>query len=121
MATNYTQDGQSITWANGTGSPVASGDPVVIGTQLGVAITDIADTESGAVFLGGVFSIPKSTGSAIAIGAAVDYDISTAKVNGSITPATGDLIGCGVAWAAAASADTTVLVKLNAAGASVTT
>lgn len=120
MATNFNQDGQTVTWTNGTGSDVASGAAVVIGSQLGVAITDIADGESGAVAMEGVFSLPKTAGSAIALGAAVDYDVSTSTVNGDITAATGDLIGCGVAWAAAESADETVMVKLNASAAAVT-
>ncbi len=125
MATNYHQHGQTVDWTNGTGSNVASGDPVVIGTQLGVAITDIANGESGTVAMEGVFSIPKATGSAINQGTAVDFDVSEGNANGSLTPATGDLTGCGIAWATAAwpgaeRADATVMVKLNASAASVT-
>lgn len=120
MATNFIQDGQTITWTNGTGSDVASGDPVVVVGLLGLAVTDIANGDSGAVIVEGVVEIPKATGSAINQGAAVDFDVSTGKANGSITPATGDLSGCGVAWATAASADETVMVKLNARAASIT-
>lgn len=120
MATNYSQDGQTVTWTNDTGSDVASGQAVVIGGQLGVAIADIADTESGAVAMEGVFSIPKATGTAINQGASVDFDVSVGNADGGLTPATGDLTGCGIAWATAASGDTTVLVKLNASAAAVT-
>ncbi len=119
MATNYHQDGQTVDYTNATGTDIASGDPVVIGSQLGVAITDIADTESGAVAMEGVFSIPKATGTAINQGAAVDFDVSVGNADGGLTPATGDLTGCGIAWATAASGDTTVLVKLNASAATI--
>jgi predicted RecA/RadA family phage recombinase len=119
MATNYHQDGTTVHYTNGTGSDIASGAPVVIGALLGVAVTDIADGHSGAVITEGVVELPKATGSAIAQGAAVDFDLSAGAIDGSITPAAGDLLGCGVAWAAAEAADEVVMVKLNAAAATV--
>ncbi|MFW6344708.1 MAG: DUF2190 family protein [Halomonas sp.] len=119
MATNYSQDGQTVTWTNDTGSDVSSGDPVVLGSQLGVAITDIADGDIGGVALEGVWELPKATGSAIDFGAVVDYDDSASKIDGDITAAEGDLLGCGVAWADAGSDDETVMVKINASGATI--
>ena len=120
MATNYHQDGTTVHYTNGTGSDIASGAPVVIGAQIGVAIVDIANGASGAVGVEGVFALPKAAGSAIGLGDAVDFDVSEAKIDGAITAATGDLIGCGVAWAAAAAGDEQVMVKLNARAASIT-
>ena len=119
MATNYHQDGTTVHYTNATGSDIASGAPVVIGSQLGVAIVDIADGDSGAVRMEGVFALPKAATTVIAQGAAVDYDGSAGAIDGDITAAAGDLIGCGVAWAAAATADELVMVKLNAAAATV--
>ncbi|KGE78269.1 DUF2190 family protein [Halomonas salina] len=119
MATNYHQDGQTIHYQNDTGSDIASGAPVVVGGLLCVAIVDIANGASGTLIAEGVASIPKATGSAINQGAAVDFDVSAGNANGNLTPDTGDLTGCGVAWETAASGDTTVLVKLNARAATV--
>ena len=119
MATNYHQDGTTVHYTNATGSDIASGAPVVIGSQLGVAIVDIADGASGAVRMEGVFALPKATGSAIGLGDAVDFDLSAGAIDGGITAAAGDLLGCGVAWASAATADELVMVKLNAAAATV--
>jgi predicted RecA/RadA family phage recombinase len=119
MATNYHQDGTTVHYTNATGSDIASGAPVVIGGQIGVAIVDIADGDSGAVRMEGVFALPKAAGSAIGQGDAVDFDLSEGKIDGDITAAAGDLLGCGVAWADAATADELVMVKLNAAAATV--
>ncbi|MGM0703881.1 MAG: DUF2190 family protein [Pseudomonadota bacterium] len=119
MATNYVQDGQTIHWTNGTGSDVASGDPVVVGGLLCVAVTDIPDGDSGALIAEGVAEIPKASGSAINQGTSVDFDASEGRADGDLTPAAGDLTGCGVAWKSADSDAETVMVKLNARAASI--
>lgn len=111
---NYIQDGDRLTWTNGTGSDVAAGAPVVIGNLIGVACVAIANGASGAVAMEGVFTLPKATGSAWTAGSRLLWDASAARFDvGTATPATGDVSVCCVAWGAAASADTTGLVKIN--------
>lgn len=111
---NYIQEGERITWTNGTGSDVAAGDPVVIGSQIGVACVDIADGDSGAVAMEGVFELPKATGTAIPQGDKALFIVADGNFNAaSTTAAAGDISGCCVAWEAAASAATVVRVKLN--------
>lgn len=114
MSTNYQQEGKRITWTNGTEDAVSAGDPVVVGTQIGVACVDIAAGASGAVEMEGVFTLPKTTGAAINQGTAPLFDISTGTfLPQTGTAAAGDISGCCVAWATAASAATSVIVKIN--------
>lgn len=118
MATNYHQDGSTLDYTNDTGSAILSGAAVIIGGLLTVAITDIANGETGAVKADGVFELPKGA-NAIEQGAAVDFDVSESAVDVIGTAETGDLTGCGVAWAKAEAGDNTVMVKVNASAASV--
>ena len=68
-----------------------------------------------------VYRLPKLDAAVIAQGDSVDLDIS-AGTNGeiddnSMTPASGDLSDCGIAWEGkGATTGETILVKLNAAG-----
>ncbi|KJS36674.1 MAG: hypothetical protein VR70_13805 [Rhodospirillaceae bacterium BRH_c57] len=111
---NFVQKGEAVAYTNGTGAAIASGDAVVIGGQIGVAAVDIADGATGTVSMEGVYSLPKTAGAAIALGDAAIWDVSAgAFVPSSATPATGDVSKAVVAWVAAASADTTVMVKIN--------
>jgi len=111
---NEIQIGKRITWTNGTGIGVASGDPVVVGGMVCVACGDIADGESGELAAEGVFQLPKTAGSAIAQGEAPLFDISAAAFVPAVTVAeAGDISGCCVAVDAAASAATVVNVKIN--------
>lgn len=120
MATNYSQAGQTINYTNGGGSTIASGSVVVIGALVGVAIAAIEVGEVGAVAIEGVWTVPKATGTALGQGQSVDYDVSASAFTAIGTPASGDLVGCATVIEAAASADTTVQVKLNVRGANVT-
>jgi len=115
MATNFVQDGDVISYSN-AGSAITAGSVVAIGSLIGVALVDIAATTGvGSVQLRGVFTLPKATGSAWTQGAKLLWDASAAKFDiGTATPATGDISVCCVAFAAAASGDTTGKVLLNA-------
>ncbi|WP_421921599.1 capsid cement protein [Marinobacter salarius] len=114
MATNYSQKGEVIDFTNGTGSDIASGEVVVVGNLVGVAITDIADTEIGAVGIEGVWELPKVSAAVIGAGETVNWDDSVSAFDDNqATPATDDLTGGCVAVAAAGNGDTTVLVKIN--------
>ena len=93
MAKNYVQDGRVINWTNG-GSAVSSGDVVVVGTLLGVALVDIAASETGAVQIEGVFNLPKADAAVIAAGETLTWDVSAGEFDDDqATPATGDITG----------------------------
>jgi len=115
MATNYIQEGKTITYAN-TGTAIVSGQVVVIGNSLAVALGDIAATSgSGSVMVDGVFELPKTAGasSAIAFGTLPIWDVSAGKfVKAGTSPATGDVSGAAFCVEAAVDADTVVRVKL---------
>ncbi len=114
MTTKFVQDGDVLDYANASGATIASGAVVVMGNIIGVALSDIADGTTGAVAIEGVFTLPKTTGSAWTIGSKLLWDVSAGKFDvGTATPATGDVSVCCVAAGAAASAATTGPVLLN--------
>lgn len=120
MAKNRVQNGKRITFD--PGASVVSGQAVVVGTLLVVCMTD---GESGDLIEGAVdevYNVPKLDGAVIAIGDSVDFDSSAGGGTGEIddngmTPASGDLEDCGVAWETkGATTGESIAVKLNAAG-----
>lgn len=114
MATNYVSDGNVIQWTNGTGSAVSSGDLVVAGHTLGVALVDIANGASGSVAVEGVFTAPKVSAAVFVQGEKLIYDVSAGAFDDSAaTPSSGDITGGAVAWIAGANAETTCTVKLT--------
>lgn len=120
MATNFVQAGEVIDYTNATGSDIASGAVVIMGGTIGVALTNIADTESGSVAVEGVFTLPKVSAAVIAQGEGVIWDTSAGAFDdNAATPATGDVSGAAIAWAAAGNGETTVKVKLNRAAGTV--
>lgn len=112
MATNYVQDGDTIDYTNGTGSYISSGDIVVIGGTLGVALVDIANGESGTVGVKGVYTVPKVSAAVFSQGASLTYDVSASAFDdNAATPATGDITGPAArAHAAGANGETTAEV-----------
>lgn len=115
MATNYVNEGCTIDVV--AASDISSGDVVVTGNLIGVAVADIATGETGAVAVEGVFDVPKVTGAVIAQGETVMWDTSAGKFDDNqATPATGDVSNGAIAWAAAGNSETTVRVKLTPAG-----
>ena len=119
MANNRNQNGRRIT--ADPGATVVSGQPFVIGTQLCIALTDGVTGVEMEFAVDEVYRIPKLDAAVIAQGDPVDFD-SSAGANGEIddnamTPASGDLSNCGIAWEGkGATTGETILVKLNAAG-----
>lgn len=109
MATNFIQNGETITWTNGTGSAVASGDIVAINDLIGVALVDIAASASGAVGVKGVYELPAVTTAAISQGAKVYFDATAGK----ITPTATDNTLAGIAWEAKIQAGTVARVRLG--------
>jgi predicted RecA/RadA family phage recombinase len=116
MARKFKQAGDSVTYIN-AGSAIAAGAVVVMGDSVGVAAVDIAATPGqGVVDLEGVFEVPKTTGTAWVLGDKLDYDISAAEFHKGLSTAIGDIAGCAIAFAAAASGAATGLVKLQNPG-----
>lgn len=111
---NYMQKGSSLNYLNETGASILSGDPVVVGNQIGVAGVDIPDGEAGSVEMEGVFTLPKTGGSEIVQGSTPVFDVSAgAFVPEGTATASGDVTGTVTCWETAASAETVVVVKLN--------
>jgi predicted RecA/RadA family phage recombinase len=113
MATNYVNEGLSLTYTN-SGSAISSGDIVVAGNQIGVALVDIANGATGEVAVQGVYTASKVSAAVIAQGESVIYDVSAGAFDdNAATPATGDVSGCCVAMEAAGAGVLTIKVKLN--------
>lgn len=103
MAQNYIESGEVLDLT--ATAATTSGQVVVIGAMVGVAMGDAAIGEVVAVRLKGVYEVPKATG-AITLGAKVYW-------NGTGATATAtDNTFMGYAWTAQASADTVVRVVL---------
>ena len=125
MAQNHTQPGAAMPWTNGTGAAVASGDVVDLGSggagMIGVAAGDIADGDQGILFTEEVWELPKDTSVAIAQGAQLYLTAAGLQTAGLITTNVNDgdttpvpYTPAGKAFAAAATADTTIQIKINA-------
>ncbi|HEY4194639.1 MAG TPA: DUF2190 family protein [Mucilaginibacter sp.] len=104
---NFIKRGNVIDYPNTTGTDINSGDLVLIGTLFGVAQTDIAAGDTGAVLLEGVFAIPKAAG-AVGIGAKLYYVAADKNLS---TTASGNTFA-GVAHVAALTGDATVALQL---------
>lgn len=59
MTKNYYEDGTTMGWHNRTGDAVVSGQPVVVGSIIGIVQHDIADGGEGVLMMSGVFNLPK--------------------------------------------------------------
>jgi predicted RecA/RadA family phage recombinase len=77
---NLVQEGDRVTWTNGTGSDVASGQPVTVNGRTAVACVDIANGASGALATEGVFQLAKETGKTFAQFDDVYWDAVAKKV-----------------------------------------
>jgi predicted RecA/RadA family phage recombinase len=115
MATNYQQPGEVIDYVNGTGAAITSDAVVKIGTVLGVALGEIAASETGSVQITGVFTVPKVSAAVIAQGESLTWDVSAGAFDDSAaTPATGDVTGAAaVAFEAAGAGVTTLAVRFT--------
>ncbi len=111
MAKNHVRDGDTITWINNTAAVVNSGDPVLVGsTMLAVALESIEIGASGELATEEVWTLPKDATVSVAQGAALYWN----AINKNLTTVSTSNTYAGYAWAAAATADTTVQIKLNA-------
>jgi predicted RecA/RadA family phage recombinase len=106
---NFLQKGESITVA--APATQVSGDYVRVGAFSGVCVNDAASGANVVIQREGIFTLPKATGTAWAVGDALYWDAAAKKFT---TVSTGNL-PAGVAAAAALSADTTGAVNIETA------
>ena len=113
MTTTAVQRGDVIDYT--AGSTIASGDVVVIGNIIGVALTDIANGSTGSVATRGVFTVPKVSAAVIAQGESLVWDVSAGAFDdNAASPATGDISGAAAcAWEAAGNGVTSFDVYLT--------
>lgn len=105
MAQNFIQDGDVMpVILSGT---VASGDGVLVGDTVGVALNSGVSGDTIQVAICGVYELPKASG-AVSQGTKLYWDSSVKNV--TTTASSNKQIG--IAFSSAASGDATVQVKL---------
>lgn len=124
----YWQRGEAIDYVNSGDTTIAANTVILYGSRLGIAGADIPAGETGSLLVEGVYELPKeyaASDKAITAGAEVYWDNSNSCIKKAVAQeiGTGGDAGKvtteaspvhGFAVAAAASADQTVLVKINA-------
>lgn len=121
MAKNYLHAGAVLTLI-GAAANIASGDVVVMGETLGVALADIPSGGDGSVQVDGVFEMPKVSGAVIAQGESLTWDVSVGAFDDNqATPAAGDVTGpTAVAAESAGAGVTTIAVRFTGVPGTVT-
>lgn len=107
MTTKFVQPGEVIDYTAGANK--TSGQPVLIGTKLGVCLADIANGSTGPVAVSGVYTVTKLTADVVTQGAALYWDNANSRLT---TTASGNTYA-GFAFAAASGSVSTVNIKLN--------
>ena len=97
-----------MTWTNATGTALVSGEVVVVGTLVCVALGAIANGATGELAICEVWELAKETPLVIDQGDLVYWDDTNNRIDKTNTN-----VLAGRAFAAAASAATTVKVLLN--------
>lgn len=105
---NYIQDGKTISFT--PTAAVASGEAVLLGMLLVVAITAIAANTPGEGVTEGVFELPKKSTDDVALGVDLYWDDTANELTTTAT----DNTKVGKAWSAAGNGTATVSVKINA-------
>lgn len=108
MAKNFVQNGNTMPLLNSGSEVIASGDVVVVGNIIAIAITDIALLGTGDGFTEGVFQLPKASADVFAAGDAVYISKGVAQASSV------DGVYAGIAWEETASGTTVINVKINA-------
>ncbi len=109
MAKNFIKEGKHLAFtASGAKS---SGQAVVLGTLLGVALTAVENSAEGEAAVEGVWELPKASGATINAFSRPIWDVSAGEFIAS-GAAEGDLINAVVAVEAAGSGTGTVKAKL---------
>jgi predicted RecA/RadA family phage recombinase len=110
MAANYSQPGEVLT-LTAPALGVVSGTPYKIGSLVVVALSSVAATLPFSAMTTGIATVPKATGATWSEGQKLYWD-DTAK---KFTPTSTSNTLSGVATAAAASGDTTGVIRLDGA------
>lgn len=108
MTTKFVQPGEVIDYT--AGANIASGQVVLMGARIGVAIKSIANGETGPMQVTGVFNIAKLSSDNMAQGALLYWDNTNSRLT---TTASGNTLA-GFAAAAAGASTTSVNIKINA-------
>lgn len=108
MSTTFHNEGKRMPYTNATSATISSGDVVVLTDMIGIAIADIAASDTGVLDVSGVHLLDKASG-AITQGQQLYWDASSENLT---TSSTGNE-KAGRAWAAASTAATTAYVLLN--------
>lgn len=114
MAQNFRESGELLDYTVGAGETITSGQVVVKGGIVGVALHDGVEGNTVVIKTNGVFELPKPVG-AINLGDALHIDGNgdlTTDADDGGSPATAYPL-VGYAWKAAESAATIVEVKLK--------
>lgn len=115
MAKNYYQDGTTMDWTNGTGKAVLSGQPVIVGSVVGVALGNIPADGEGVLKMTGVFVLPKVADETWPRGAALYMTpdgLLTAKADDGANPAVAHA-RAGTAWITNDAGDEESRVRLG--------
>ena len=107
MSTNFIEQGEVLNYT-AANKAITSGDVVIIGNIAGVAKTDIAIGETGAIHITGVYSLPKAN-EAITQGVKVFWS----NKNNNVTISKLENIPIGVAANNTISSESQVHVLLN--------
>lgn len=108
MTTKFVQPGEAIDYT--AGANIASGQVVLMGARIGVALKAIANGETGPMQVTGVFNIAKLSTDNMAQGALLYWDNTNSRLT---TTASGNTLA-GFAAAAAGATTTSVNIKINA-------
>jgi predicted RecA/RadA family phage recombinase len=103
----FVQGGDAIDYT--PAGAIAAGDVVVQGDLVGVTKRPLAANEAGSLAVGGVFDFTKNTGVAYTVGTILYWD----DTNNVVTTTASGNKQIGKVVRAAASADTTVRVRLS--------
>jgi predicted RecA/RadA family phage recombinase len=117
MATNQDQGVNVVDYT--AGGTISSGDPIVLGTtaggavSVGIALVDMVSGDVGAVAIRGTFNIAKVSTAVIVQGETVNWVAASSSVEDNAdTKATGDVEDFGIAMESAGNGVTTVAVQL---------
>lgn len=107
MAQNHIQRGKTIDTVAPTGGLV-SGQAFLMGTILGVALGDAAETEPVRAAVGDVWELPKTLANTPSVGQNLYWNSTTNELT---TAATGNTL-VGKCWEDAGATDATVKIRL---------
>lgn len=108
MTTKYIMSGEVIDYV--AGSAISSGQILLIGLRIGVALTSIANGATGAAQVKGIFTIAKLSTDVVAQGELLYWDNTNSRLT---TTSAGNTLA-GYATKAAGNGVTTVEINLNA-------